>query len=152
MSSNPPFAAVPVLTWRLLFQSCLVLLAGGLVNFLIRLYRIRGRFQRMQRDGLVGGHFYCLPFTSKELYCAGMQTQRATADTLQSRCLLIIRSLDIYNWLPRSWQNVLATFMAMSFRIRSKKCFLTWVPYSTLIHGPLALRFLLSQTQIQRSR
>lgn len=81
MSSTSPFAAVPVPTWRLLFQSCLVLLAGGLVNFFIKLYRIRGRFQRMQRDGLVGGHFYCFPFTSQELYFAALQTQRATADT-----------------------------------------------------------------------
>ena len=81
MSSNSPFAAVPVPTLRLLFQSCLVLLAGGLINFLIKLYRIRARFQRMQRDGLVGVHFYCLPFTSQELCFAAFQTQRATADT-----------------------------------------------------------------------
>jgi len=81
MSSNSPFATIPVPTWRLLFQSCLVLLVGGLVNFLITLYRIRGRFQRMQRDGLVGGHSYCLPFASRELYFAALQTRRATADT-----------------------------------------------------------------------
>jgi hypothetical protein len=39
--------------WRLFAQSCLVLLGAGIVNFLIKLYRIRHKFQRMQKDGLV---------------------------------------------------------------------------------------------------
>ena len=70
MSSNSPFAAVPVPTLRLLFQSCLVLLAGGLINFLIKLYRIRGRFQRMQRDGLVGGHLFSPLYIPGALLCS----------------------------------------------------------------------------------
>lgn len=39
--------------WRLLTQSCLVLLGLGITNFITKLYRIRRKFQRMQNDGLV---------------------------------------------------------------------------------------------------
>jgi hypothetical protein len=40
-------------SWRLLARSCLVLLGAGIADFLIQLYRIRRKFQRMQNDGLV---------------------------------------------------------------------------------------------------
>lgn len=39
--------------WRVILQSCLVLLAGGVATFLTKLYRIRHKFQTMQREGLV---------------------------------------------------------------------------------------------------
>ncbi|KAF7863816.1 hypothetical protein EAF04_006781 [Stromatinia cepivora] len=38
--------------WRSLVQSCLVLLGLGIANFLIKLYRMRHKFQRMQINGL----------------------------------------------------------------------------------------------------
>lgn len=45
-------------TWRVVLQSCLVLLAGGIATFLMKLYRIRHKFQVMQKEGLVSvsGH------------------------------------------------------------------------------------------------
>ena len=44
--------------WRVILQSCLLLFAAGLATFLTKLYRIRHKFQSMQREGLVSlwGH------------------------------------------------------------------------------------------------
>jgi len=39
--------------WQLVFRACLVLLGGALIRFLIKLYRIRRKFQLMQKEGLV---------------------------------------------------------------------------------------------------
>lgn len=38
---------------NLVVKSCLVLFAGGIIRFLIKLYRTRRRFQLMQKQGLV---------------------------------------------------------------------------------------------------
>ena len=40
---------------RVVLNSCLVLLAGAVATFFIRLYSIRQRFQSMQKEGLVSG-------------------------------------------------------------------------------------------------
>ena len=37
----------------LLLQVCLLILVGSIANFTVKLYRIRKRFQSLQRDGLV---------------------------------------------------------------------------------------------------
>lgn len=41
------------MVWRLIIRSCLVVVAGGFVRFLVKLYRIRHKFQLMQNEGLV---------------------------------------------------------------------------------------------------
>lgn len=40
-------------SWQLVLQSCLVLLLGGVSTFVVKLYRVRRRFQQMQKEGLV---------------------------------------------------------------------------------------------------
>lgn len=40
-------------SWPLVLQACLVLLAVGMARFFVKLYRIRSKFQQLQKEGLV---------------------------------------------------------------------------------------------------
>lgn len=40
-------------SWRLVFRACLMLLVVGMARFFVKLYRIRYKFQQMQKEGLV---------------------------------------------------------------------------------------------------
>jgi hypothetical protein len=48
MATHANFSA-----WSLVLQSCLLLLAGVIARFCVTLYRVRHRFQLMQKAGLV---------------------------------------------------------------------------------------------------
>ena len=40
-------------SWQLVFRAFLVLLVGAIARFVTKLYRIRRKFQLMQKEGLV---------------------------------------------------------------------------------------------------
>ncbi|CAG8960151.1 hypothetical protein HYFRA_00010630 [Hymenoscyphus fraxineus] len=52
MSSDIPFLLLYLPSWRLCVQSCVVLISVKILSFFFKIYTIRRRFQRMQKDGL----------------------------------------------------------------------------------------------------